>query len=127
MALLLKINERSVFKLEKQYKFNESDIKLIERIVDDENVNINHMILPKGDRLPEHFSNSNVYMIVIRGTISLQLGEQETVSYPCGSIINIPFNVKMNVFNQHDEVLEFFVVKSPCPKNYAKYEEMKNI
>lgn len=113
--------------LEKQYNFNESDIKLIEKIVDDENVNINHMILPKGDRLPEHFSNSNVYMIVIRGTISLQLGEQETVSYPCGSIVNIPFNVKMNVFNQYDEVLEFFVVKSPCPKNYAKYEEMKNI
>lgn len=113
--------------LEKQYKFSELDIKLVERIVDDENVNINHMILPKGDSLPEHFSNSNVYMIVIRGTISLQLGEQQTVSYPCGSIVNIPFNVKMNVFNQYDEVLEFFVVKSPCPKNYAKYEEMKNI
>lgn len=111
--------------VEKQYNFNKSDIKLIERVVDDENININHMILPKGDRLPEHFSNSNVYMIVVQGTISLQLGEQETVNYPYGSIINIPYNTKMNVFNQYEEILEFFVVKSPCPKNYNKYEQVK--
>ena len=111
--------------IEKLYEFKRYDSKLIEKIIDDENVNINHMILPKGDRLPEHFSNSNVYMIVVQGKVSLQLDEQKTVSYPAGSIVNIPFNTKMNVFNEDDEVLEFFVVKSPCPKNYEKYEELK--
>lgn len=111
--------------IEKQYIFKEVDSKLIEKIIDDENVNINHMVLAKGDRLPEHYSNSNVYMIVVKGTISLQLGEQETNNYPSGSIVNIPNKILMNVFNEHDELLEFFVLKAPCPKNYEKYEELK--
>ena len=39
--------------------------KLLMRIVADENVNINHMILGNGECLPEHYSNSNVYMSVV--------------------------------------------------------------
>lgn len=106
--------------LEKQYSFVITDEKTIERIVDDENVNINHMVLNTGEGLPEHYSNSNVYMIVVRGIISLQLDDQNTHTYPKGSIVNIPYNVKMNVFNEQKETLEFFVVKAPCPKNYNK-------
>ncbi|HOJ11619.1 MAG TPA: cupin domain-containing protein [Clostridiales bacterium] len=105
--------------IEKQYKFIKTDTKLIERVLEDDNAGINHMVLPKGDALPEHFSNSHVYMIVVRGNITLRLDEQETHEYPAGSIINIPYNTKMNVSNQHDEVLEFFVVKAPSPRKFA--------
>ncbi|WP_372996518.1 cupin domain-containing protein [Lutispora sp.] len=111
--------------LEKQYKYTITTEKTIERIIDDENVNINHMVLNKGERFPEHYSNSNVYMIVIKGILSLQLDEQETHSYAKGEIVNIPFNTKMNVFNENEDLLEFFVVKSPCPKNYQLYEDFK--
>ena len=104
--------------IEKQYKFQETKDKLIERIVDDENVNINHIVLPKGGALPEHYSNSNVYMIVISGKITLKLNDQDEHSYSSGSIINIPYNTKMNVSNQQDEVMEFFIVKAPSPRNY---------
>ncbi len=104
--------------IEKLYDFTRTDSKVVERIIDDDHININHMVLRKGEFLPEHFSNSNVYMIVIGGTVSLELGEQETHSYPCGSIVNIPYNIKMNVSNQQEDVLEFFVVKAPSPKNY---------
>ena len=76
------------------------------------------MIFPKGAGLPEHFSNSNVYMVVVRGAVTLQLGEQAAVLYPKGSIINIPFHIKMNVNNLHDEVLELFVIKAPNPRVY---------
>ena len=102
--------------LEKIYQFKQINEKLVEKLVDDENVNINHMVLPKGEKLPEHYSNSHVYMVVVRGTVSLVLDEQEENLYPAGSIVNIPFNTKMNVFNQNDEVLEFFVVKAPSPR-----------
>jgi quercetin dioxygenase-like cupin family protein len=104
--------------IEKKFLFQQADNKLIERVVDDNNVNINHMILPKGDALPEHYSNSNVYMIVVGGNITLKLDDQEEHVYPSGSILNIPYKTKMNVFNQHDEILEFFVVKAPSPKFY---------
>jgi quercetin dioxygenase-like cupin family protein len=104
--------------IEKKFLFQHVHSKLIEKIIDDENVNINHMVLPKGDALPEHYSNSNVYMLVIGGNITLKLDGQEEHIYPAGSILNIPYNTKMNIFNQHDDLLEFFVVKAPSPRFY---------
>jgi quercetin dioxygenase-like cupin family protein len=106
--------------LEKLYSYSLSPEKTIEKIVDDENVNINHMILPNGDALPEHYSNSNVYMIVTNGIITLQLDDQEKHSYEKGSIINIPYKTKMNVFNDSCDLTEIFVVKSPAPSAYDK-------
>lgn len=104
--------------IEKQFLFQKTDSKIIERIIDDDNVNINHMVLPKGEALPEHYSNSNVYMVVIRGIITLRLNEQDEHNYPSGSILTIPFKTKMNVSNKYDEVLEFFVVKAPSPRKF---------
>ena len=63
--------------LEKKYVYSLADDKIIERIVDDENIHLNHMVLVKGTGLPEHYSNSNVYMIIVRGEMTLQLNEQE--------------------------------------------------
>ena len=107
-------------KMEKQYIFNQSDIKLVEKIIDDDATMVNHMILNKGDSLPEHKSNSNVYMIVVRGNLTLQLDETPAKDYPNGSIINIPYGIKMDISNQHGEQVEFFVVKSPSPRLYSK-------
>lgn len=101
--------------LEEKRSFTIANTKIIEKLIEDENVAINHMILQKDDFLPEHYSNSNVYMIVIRGNITLRLDEQDEHCYPFGSIILIPFKTKMNVLNQEDEVAEIFVVKSPSP------------
>lgn len=52
--------------IEKLYNYKITDEKTIERIVDDENINLNHMVLIKGTGLPEHYSNSNVYMVITR-------------------------------------------------------------
>lgn len=102
--------------LEKQFTFTQAGSKVIERILEDDHAAINHMILAKSEALPEHYSNSNVYMIVVKGQISLRLDEQEEHIYPCGSIVTIPYKTKMNVYNSFDETLEFFVVKAPSPK-----------
>jgi quercetin dioxygenase-like cupin family protein len=104
--------------IQKAYGFALSDNRNIEKLVDDDQLMINHMVLPEGEGLPEHYSNSNVYMIVIRGIMTLKLDEQEPNLYTHGQIINIPFNTKMNVNNFNKEVLEFFVIKVPNPKNY---------
>jgi len=102
--------------IEKVFKFSESQEKMIEKIVSDDNVILNHMILPQGESLPEHYSNSNVYMIVVGGVISLQLADQHRQEYSKGSIINVPFNTKMNVSNQQQGIAEIFVIKAPHPR-----------
>lgn len=105
--------------VEKLFSFTQTDEKVIERIISDENLDLNHMVLRKLEALPQHYSNSNVYMLVIRGTITLQLDEQKAHDYPQGSIITIPYKTKMNVSNQAEEVLEFFVVKAPSPSKMS--------
>ncbi|GIM30429.1 hypothetical protein CPJCM30710_30950 [Clostridium polyendosporum] len=102
--------------LEKVYQYKNVNEKLVEKLVDDDNVALNHMTFIKGTGLPEHYSNSNVYMIIIRGTLTLKLDEQEPQKYGEGQIINIPYHTKMNVNNFDEEVLELFVVKSPNPR-----------
>ena len=106
--------------IEKLYNFSLGDEKKIEKIIDDDAALINHFVFPNGAGLPEHFSNSNVYMIIVSGTLSLQLGEQETHKYPSGSIVSIPYNIKMNVGNSDEEVLSMFVIKSPSPRLYKE-------
>ena len=81
------------------------------------------MVLPKGEGLPKHYSDSNVYMIVTRGKITLELNDEEANSHPTGSILNIPYRTKMNVYNAQDEVTELFVVKAPSPKTMRKGEK----
>jgi|Deesub1362A_J573_1020465.scaffolds.fasta_scaffold03404_2 quercetin dioxygenase-like cupin family protein len=78
------------------------------------------MILTKDTGLPEHYSNSNVYMIITKGTMTISLNDGIPKEYGGGNILNIPFNTKMNVKNLHDEILEFFVVKAPNPKDMVK-------
>ena len=67
--------------MEKVYHFNQSEKKLVEKILDDDAAMINHMILNQEDALPEHDSNSNVYLIVVHGAISAQLGDNPAKRY----------------------------------------------
>ncbi|MDD3840244.1 MAG: cupin domain-containing protein [Clostridia bacterium] len=103
--------------IEKVYTFNTSTEKLVEKIVDDDNLALNHMILPKDTGLPVHHANSNVYMMVVRGCLTLKLGEQPPKEYKAGQIVNIPYKTKMEPKNVHQDVLEFFVVKAPNPRD----------
>ncbi|MDL2219759.1 cupin domain-containing protein [Ruminococcaceae bacterium OttesenSCG-928-O06] len=104
--------------MEKVYGFNQSNEKLIEKILDDDVVMINHIILNQGEALPQHDSNSNVYLIVVRGVLTAQLGDNAPKSYENGNIINVPGKIRMNISNAEPDQLEFFVVKAPSPRLY---------
>jgi len=122
-ATLHKCKKRRFEMIEKTYSFHQSDEKMIEQIVDDDNLVINHIILTKDTSLPIHYSNSNVYLIVIRGQMTISLNEQEAQKYSKGSIVNVPYKTKMNINNYDDDLLEFFVVKSPNPKEMIKNDD----
>lgn len=103
--------------LEKKYEFTVSEEKMVEKIVDDDNLVINHMVLTRDAGLPEHFTNSNVYLIITKGNMTIVLNDGGSSLYEKGSIVNVPFKTKMNIKNLADEILEFFVVKTPNPKD----------
>lgn len=101
--------------IEQVFKLADTDERAVEKIIADENIHYNHMVLQKGEGLPVHLSNSNVYMTVLRGTLSIALGEQPAADYPRLTLLKIPKGVRMDIKNLHDETLEFTVVKAPAP------------
>lgn len=103
--------------VEQSFSLSVGDAMAVEKVIFDENVHYLHMVFNKNEGLPEHFSNSTVYMTVVRGRLSIGLDEQEIHEYNGGTLLKIPFKTKMNVRNLHDDTLELFVVKAPAPKN----------
>lgn len=101
--------------VEQIFNLTREDEKSVEKVIFDENVHYLHMVFNKDEGLPEHFSNSNVYMTVIRGKLSIGLNEQEIHEYDAGTLLKIPFQTKMNVKNLHSDTLELIVVKAPAP------------
>ncbi len=103
--------------IEQVFKLTQGNEKAVERILFDENVHYLHMVFNKDEGLPEHFSNSNVYMTIIRGKLSIALNDQEIHEYDGGTMLKIPYKTKMNIRNLHSETLELIVVKAPAPKD----------
>lgn len=103
--------------IEKVFNYSKEEKKNIEKIVNDDNLMLNHMVLPKDEGLPIHYSNSNVYMIIVKGKMNIKLDEKKANIYTKGDILNIPYKTKMDVKNKDEETLEFFVIKAPNPKD----------
>ncbi|PKM56109.1 MAG: hypothetical protein CVV00_01600 [Firmicutes bacterium HGW-Firmicutes-5] len=103
--------------IEQVYNMTHGNDRMIDKVIQDENVHYIHMVFKKDEGLPEHFANSNVYMTVLRGTLSIGLDDQDINRYGVYSILKIPVKTKMNVKNLDDEVLELIVLKAPAPQN----------
>ena len=73
------------------------------------------MIFGPNDGLPEHLTNSTVYVTVIRGRLTLALEGGEDRKHPAGTLLKIPEGTRMNVRNLDPETLELIVIKSPAP------------
>lgn len=106
--------------IEEIFNLSKSEERTVEKVIQDDNLDYIHMIFSKDEGLPIHYSNSNVYMTVLKGTLSIALDDQGVHEYPGGTLLKIPFKTKMNVHNLNDEKLELLVIKAPAPKNYPK-------
>ena len=102
---------------EKVYTFAGTDQRTMEKIVDDERVNINHIVLGPGEAVPVHVSNSWVHQIIVRGTLSLSLEGGPFADHGTGEIVAVPFNLRMAIENHGTGTLEFFVIKAPNPRD----------
>lgn len=104
--------------IEQIFKYSTGNEKAVEKLIQDDNVHYIHMLFNKGEGLPEHFANSMVYMTVVKGRLTIQLGEQEPHPYEAGTVLKIPYQTKMNVGNKDDDLLELIVVKAPAPGTF---------
>lgn len=103
--------------VEQVFALSKGNEKAVEKVIFDENLHYLHMVFNKTEGLPEHFSNSNVYITVVRGKLSIGLNDQEIHEYETGTLLKILYQTKMNVKNLNEETLELIIVKAPAPKS----------
>ncbi|MCL2318961.1 MAG: cupin domain-containing protein [Treponema sp.] len=101
--------------IEQTYKLTRTGEKTVERVLLDENIAYVHMVLPRNEGPPVHNTDSNVYMTVVRGTLSIALGGEAMHQYEAGTLLKIPNATKMNLKNLHAAPLELIIVKAPAP------------
>ncbi|MBN2299972.1 MAG: cupin domain-containing protein [Acholeplasmataceae bacterium] len=104
----------------KVFQNAQTDENTIETVIFDDNIQYLHLVFPKGEGLPIHQSNANLYMTVIRGTLSIGLNDNAITQYKKGIVLNIPYDTTMNVRNNNKEILELIIVKTPAPKKNYK-------
>lgn len=104
--------------IEEVFTLSTNKERTVEKVIQDDNLDYIHMIFNKDEGLPLHYSNSNVYMTVLQGQLSIALDDQQVNVHPAQTLLKIPYRTKMNVRNTHDELLELLVIKAPAPKNY---------
>ena len=98
-----------------QLQDRNSSTRIITPIIKDENIHYMQMVCPVGTGLPVHYTNSVVYMTVNKGTLSLSLSDGEFVEYASGTIVKIPYMIKMDARNGGHDLMELLVVKAPAP------------
>ena len=104
-------------KIEEVFDLNVNQDKKVVKVIQDDNLDYIHMRFMKDGGLPVHVSNSNVYMTVLHGTLTIGLGVQDPLDYPSGTLLKIPYKTQMDVRNLHDEILELLVIKAPPPRS----------
>ena len=75
--------------IEHVFNISRGDEKAIEKVILDENLQYIHMVFGKDEGLPVHVSNSNVYMTIIRGNLTIGLNDQEDHEYAAGHVLKI--------------------------------------
>jgi hypothetical protein len=73
--------------LEHAYQFTRTDAFVMEKIVHDERVNINHIVVAPNGAVPTLISNWHVHQIVAHGTLSLSLEDGPFNHHPARSIV----------------------------------------
>ncbi|MHB1154736.1 MAG: cupin domain-containing protein [Eubacteriales bacterium] len=81
--------------VEQVFQLSRGNEKAVEKVLFDENVHYLHMVFNKNEGLPEHLSNSNVYMTVIRGRLSIGLDDFDIHEYEAGTLLKCIFRSKL--------------------------------
>ncbi len=92
-----------------KYTIEEKDI--FENILKDENIMLNHMIIESGKFFPKHPTDAHVYIIVVKGELSISLGDETKKTYKKGDVIDVDKGIESFLGNESDDFTECFVIK----------------
>lgn len=106
-----------------RFSFSTGDESIRERVVDQPerwNLLIAHVVLPPGEAVPQHPTDADAFVTVVRGSLSMAVEGVAETEHPRGTVLFLPKGTPMAPRNAGEETLEFFVVKTPHPQAASK-------
>lgn len=83
-------------------------------VVETDELMVMQIALRPGQEVPLHRANSNVHLLVLMGTIRLQLDGEESL-HQAGDLVPVVFRTPMRILNGGTEDVTFLVWKTPHP------------
>ncbi len=84
------------------------------KILDEKHLFIMQIALKPNQSVPQHKANSNVNLLMLEGSISVELNGVETFIKK-GDLLPVKFKTPMLIKNKGDDNASFLVIKTPNP------------
>ncbi|PKM94638.1 MAG: hypothetical protein CVU84_08965 [Firmicutes bacterium HGW-Firmicutes-1] len=97
--------------MEKVYNYTITNQEIFENVFKDDKVLMNHVVVPPGKVFPKHPTDAIVYVLIIRGELSITFENNETKIFKVGQVVNLSKGVNSELGNRGEDLLELFVVK----------------
>ena len=98
------------------HQLTETNNQLFENLINCDPVMINHVVIAPGEGFDSHHTDSNVFIHIMRGRITLTFEDGSYERFAGGQLIEIPYRTFMKLENSEDAPLELLVIKAPNPK-----------
>ena len=93
-----------------------TDSKIFENLVNSDPVMINHVVVAPGEGFDAHHTDSNVFIHILRGRITLTFEDGSCERFTSGQLVEVPYRTFMKIDNLEGEPLKLVVIKAPNPR-----------
>ena len=97
--------------MEKVFQYVITEEETLENIFKDDQIQINHIVIPPGKVFPKHPTDAEVFIMIVDGELDVATGDDYFKTYRPGQLINIPMGTVSELGNRGTEVVELFVLK----------------
>ena len=70
--------------------------------------------LKPGQNVPQHMANSNVNILVVEGSVVINLNEKD-IAAKKGDLVPVAFKTPMSIKNKSEQNASFLIIKTPNP------------
>ncbi len=72
---------------------------------------LNHVVIKPGQVFPKHNTDADVYIIIVKGKLTLQLADEASSVYEKRQVVHVPYNTPSELSNKSEKITEAYVVK----------------
>jgi quercetin dioxygenase-like cupin family protein len=83
----------------------------VDNILYRDDIAILHEFLPKGAEVPQHVVPYGVFILILKGSIKVSIGDQYRQTHSAGTVVEVPYAALAGVKNEDDEIAEILVIK----------------